>query len=80
MPAPVPGTSCNRSRSMTHAECNALLRRRHNEQASVPRNVRLPSEAGIRVGGDLDRATLFLNVNKRRTTTSPKIGCHTRIL
>ena len=61
MSAPVSGTSHDRSRPMTHAEFNALLRLRHNEQVSAPRNVRLPSEAGIRVGGDLDRATLFLS-------------------
>ena len=46
---------------MTHAKFNALLRRQHNERTSAPRNVRLPSEAGIRVGGDLDRATLLLS-------------------
>ncbi len=46
---------------MEHAEFDALLRQRHNERVSPPRNVRLPSQAGIRVGGDLDRVTLFLS-------------------
>lgn len=46
---------------MNHSDFNALLRRSFRDLAYVYRNVRLPSEAGIRFGGDLACATPFMS-------------------
>ena len=45
---------------MNHADFNALLQRSFRKQESVRRRVRLPSEAIIIFGGDIECATLFL--------------------
>ena len=46
---------------MNHSDFNALLNRSFRDRAEVYRNVRLPSEAGIRFGGDVACATLFMS-------------------
>jgi hypothetical protein len=46
---------------MNHSEFNILLQKSFRDQAVAPRNVRLPTDAGIRIGGDIACATLFLS-------------------
>src|SRR4051812_22043093 len=45
---------------MNHSEFNLLLQHSYRDQESIRRNVRLPSEGIIRVGGDIGCTTLFM--------------------
>ena len=47
--------------SMDHADLNVLLQHSFRQRSAIRRNVRLPSEAGIRFCGDLTRINLFMS-------------------
>ena len=46
---------------MNHSDLNLLLRQSFRQRSAIRRNVRLPSEAGIRFSGDLTCTKLFMS-------------------
>lgn len=46
---------------MNHTELAGLLRRSFRDRSATYRNIRLPAEAGMRFGGDIACATLFMS-------------------